>query len=306
MDTEKVDLFLTCSSARLLSLEVAISMRGRAMEVLIHPFSFREALRHDNAEPTGDPATWPKALCSTLDNKLHDYLTVGGFPEAQGVPLRDRRELLRTYVDVAILRNVIERHNVSNPLPLRWLQCHLLTSPAALFNIQKFYATLRSQGVPVVKDTLHTFLGYLEDTFLIRIVAQHSALERKWMVNPHKAYPVDPGLILVYEQAGRANLGHALETVVLIELERQGCEVFYVYTVDGFEVDFLAHTPEGVQFLLQICTDLSNPATRERGVRGLIAASSEYPNATPLLITLDAIPPQPPLPAPLQWQSAVT
>lgn len=304
MDTEKVDLFLTGSSARLLSREVATNMRGRAMEVLIHPFSFREVLRHTNAELADNWLSWSKAQRSTLDNKLRDYLTVGGFPEAQGAPVRDRRELLRTYVDVAILRDVIERHNISNPLPLRWLQRHLLASPAAPFSIQKFYDTLRSQGVAVGKDTLHTFLDYLEDTFLVRIVAQHSTSERKRMVNPRKAYPVDPGLISVYEQAGRANLGQALETAVLIELERRGCTIFYVRTDDGWEVDFLAQTPTGEWFLIQVCADLSNPTTREREVRALEAAQVEYPHATPLLITLDAIPPQPSLPAPLQWQAA--
>ena len=45
------------------------------------------------------------------------------------------------------------------------------------------------------------------------------------MVNPRKAYPVDPGLNPVFDRTGRANLGHALETAVLLELERRGCEV---------------------------------------------------------------------------------
>lgn len=304
MDTENVDLLLTGSSARLLSREVATNMRGRAMEVLIHPFSFREVLRHERMEPGDSSALWSKAVRSTLDSKLHDYLVMGGFPEAQGVPLRDRRELLRTYVDVAILRDVIERHNVSNPLPLRWLQRHLLASPAAPFSIQKFYDTLRSQGIAVGKDTLHTFLDYLEDTFLVRILFQHSASERRRLVNPRKAYPIDPGLIPVYEQAGRTNLGHALETAVLIELERRGCAVSYIRTQAGFEVDFLSQSPEGNWTLLQVCADLSNPATREREVRALHAAHGEYPHATPILITLDAIPPQPSLPPPLQWHSA--
>ena len=35
------------------------------------------------------------------------YLMEGGFPESQGVPVRDRASLLRTYVDVATLRDVI-------------------------------------------------------------------------------------------------------------------------------------------------------------------------------------------------------
>lgn len=186
MDSEQADLFLTGSSARLLSREVATSMRGRAMTVLIHPFSFREALRHAGAEPNQPYAAWPKSLRTEMDSRLREYLTVGGFPEAQGVPARDRIELLRTYVDVATLRDVIERYGVSNPLPLRRLQRHLLANPAAPFSVQKFYDVLRSQGIAVGKDTLYTFLDYLEDTFLVRVVALHTASERQRMVHPRK------------------------------------------------------------------------------------------------------------------------
>ena len=304
MDNEQADLFLTGSSARLLSREVATSMRGRAMEVLIHPFSFREALRHAGVEPVEPCSSWSKALRTEIDERLRAYLAAGGFPEAQGVPLRDRRDLLRSYVDVAILRDVIERHAVSNPLPLRWLQRHLLASPATLFSVQKFYDALRSQGIGIGKDTLHTFLGYLEDSFLVRIIALHSASERQRMVNPRKVYPVDPGLIPVYDRVGRLNLGAALETAVLIELERRGCEVAYVRTREGYEVDFLARDPAGEWSLLQVCADLADAATREREVRALLSATVDHPHAAPLLISLDAIPPQPELPAPLRWQPA--
>ena len=113
---------------------------------------------------------------------------------------------------------MIERHAVSNPLALRWMQRHLLANPAALFSVQKYYDALKSQGIPVGKDTLHAYLGYLEDAFLIRTVSMHTASERQRMVNPRKAYPVDPGLIPLYERTGRSNLGHALETAVFLGL----------------------------------------------------------------------------------------
>jgi predicted AAA+ superfamily ATPase len=304
IDTEQVDLFLSGSSARLLSREVATSMRGRGMEVLIHPFSFREALRHAGVEPTKPWHMVNKATRSALDRRLREYLTAGGFPEAQGLPAGDHASLLRTYVDVAVLRDVIERHGISNPLALRWLQRHLLANPAALFSVQKFHDSLRSQGVPVGKDNLHAFLGYLEDTFLIRTVSIQTASERQRMVNPRKAYPVDPGLIPVYERTGRPNLGHALETAVLVELERRGCEVAYVRTKEGFEVDFIGRSPLGKWTLLQVCAEISNPVTREREIRALASAAMEFPEATPIFLTLDSIPPQPELPAPLRWLSA--
>lgn len=304
MDTEKVDLFLSGSSARLLSREVATSMRGRAMEVLVHPFSFRETLRHSGMEPNKPWRLLSKADRSSMDHWLRSYLVKGGFPEVQGISDQDRISLLRTYVDVAVLRDVIERHGVGNPLALRWLQRQLLSNPGALFSVQKFHDTLRSQGVPVGKESLHAFLGYLEDTFLVRTVSIHAASDRKRMVNPRKAYPVDPGLIPVYERTGKSNLGHALETVVLIELERRGCQTDYYRTESGFEVDFITRDALGKWTLIQVCLDITAPSTRDREIRALVEAAKEFPEAAPVLLTLDSVPPNFELPAPLKWQSA--
>ena len=304
LDNEKVQLFISGSSARLLSREIASSMRGRALEVLVHPFSFREALRHAGVEPGSRRRRLPKTVRSDLDHRLRTYLTEGGFPEALGVGPRDRFALLRSYVDVVVLRDVIERHAVTNPVALRWMQRHLLANAGAHFSIQKFYNALRSQGLAVGKDTLHTYLGHLEDTFLIRTVSLHTASERQRMVNPRKAYPVDPGLIPVYERTGRPNLGHALETAVLIELERRGCEVAYLRTQEGLEVDFLAQIAGQPPTLIQVCLDTSNPATWQREVRALSAAAAEVPESSALLLTLDSTPPKPSLPPPLHWRPA--
>jgi len=304
LDTEKAEVFLSGSSARLLSREVATSMRGRALEVLIHPFSFREMLRHTGLTPDAPWENLPKAVHSDLDHRLGIYLSDGGFPEAVGIPDRDRIALLRSYTDVVALRDVIERHSVTNPVALRWMQRHLLANAAAPFSVQKLYNDLRSQGIPVGKDTLHAYLGYLEDTFLIRTIFLHSASERQRMVNPRKSYPVDPGFILIYERTGRQNLGHALETAVMVELERRGNQVSYVRTRESFEVDFLAVSSFQPPELIQVCLDVSDRGTREREVRALEAASKELPDAKLLLITLDSTPPLAPLPEPIKWMPA--
>lgn len=305
LDTEKMDLFLSGSSAHLLSREVATSMRGRAVETLVHPFSFRETLRHAGVEPEYPWSRLPKAIRSAIEKRFRAYLVGGGFPEAQGVAARDRSVLLRTYVDVAMLRDVIERHHVTNPTALRWLVRHLLGNPAASFSVQKFFDALKSQGLPVGKNTLHEYLSYLEDAFVIRTVSLHSASERQRMVNPRKSYPVDPGLIPVYERTGKANLGRALETVVLLELERRGCEIGYLRTREGYEVDFHVRHPQGTTSLIQVSAGLDNPETFDREVRALASAAADHREAAPLLLTYDTIPPSEALPSTIQWQPAV-
>jgi predicted AAA+ superfamily ATPase len=291
LDTERLDIFLSGSSARLLSREVATSMRGRAMDVLVYPFSFREVLRHAGLEPTTVAKRWTKGERSVLDKALHAYLAGGGFPEAQSIDARDRFELLRGYVDTALFRDVVERHSVSHPTALRWLVRHLLSNAGGTFSVAKFYSDLRSQGIPVAKDTLHAYLAHLEDAFLVRSVPIATDSERRRMVNPRKAYPIDPGLIPVFDRSGKSNLGHALETAVVLELDRRGADVAYVRGGDGargsdWEVDFLARYPDGSQQLIQVCADLHDPSARAREFRALECAALEYPRASRIIITI--------------------
>ena len=286
LDAPRAEVILTGSSAALLSREIATALRGRAWQAPLYPFSFEEALRHRGQPCPEDLAVLTSGDRARLEHALLDWLAVGGFPEAQGLGPSSRRQLLRDYVDVAMLRDVVERHDVRNVTGLRWLVRHLLGAAGGLFSIEKFRAALRSQGIPVAKDTLHQFLGHLEDCFLVRIVWMESTSERQRMVNPRKAYPVDPGLIPIFDRTGRANLGHALETAVLVELERRRCEVTYVRTSEGYEVDFLARAGTGEMELIQVCADLSDPATAARESRALAAAGRRFPQARRRLLTL--------------------
>jgi len=294
LDTERVEVFLSGSSARLLSREVATSMRGRAMEVRVTPFSFREYLRHQGNEPQQPPELLTTADRSLLQNRLLAYLVEGGFPEAQGISAQDRYQLLQSYVDVVLLRDVIERYDVSHPVALRWMVRYLLGNAAGLFSVHKMHNDLRSQGFAVGKDTVYAYLAYLEDAFLVQSVAIAASSERQRMVNPRKVYPVDASLIPLFDRTGRANVGHALETCVFWELQRRGAEVHYVRTASDHEVDFLARYWDGHEQLIQVCADMTDEQTAEREFRALVEASREHPSATPLLITLYPAPQSPP------------
>ena len=296
LDARNAEVVVTGSSAALLSAEVATAMRGRAWQVSLHPFSFAESLKHQGRRPPGpgEPLTGPER--AWLERAFLDWLANGGFPEAQGLDRATRHQLLRDYVDVAMLRDVVERHQVRNVVALRWLVRHLLGNAAGRFSVQKFYAALKSQGVAVAKDTLHELLAHLEDCFLVRIVEMESASERQRMVNPRKAYPADTGLISVFESADRANTGQALETAVLTELERRRRKVSYVCTSEGHEVDFLARSPDGRAELLQVCADMSDPSTATREFRALDSAGARFPQARRRLLTLtrDGLPAEAP------------
>ena len=286
LDTERVEIVVSGSSARMLSREVHTSLRGRGMETVIRPFSFREFLRHRGEEPDEEARRWTAAERSLVEKRFLEFLAGGGFPEAQGIDRPLRVQLLQGYVDAVLFRDIVERHQVSQVAALRWLTRHCLRNPAGSFSVNRFYNDLKAQGHAVSKDAVHDLLGYLVDAFLISTVSVATESERRRNTNPRKIYPVDPGLIGAFDAGGRSNVGYALECTVMNEIERRGGEVAYVKTAGGWEVDFLVHRADGKRELIQVCADPSSDETADRELRALAAAAREHPRVARRLLVL--------------------
>ncbi len=288
LDTEKVELVVSGSSAKLLSREVHSSLRGRAMATVIRPFSFREFLRHRGDEPAKAASRMTAGERSGIEKSLREYLRCGGFPEAQGLDQPTRVELLQGYVDTVLFRDIVERHRVSQVAGLRWIVRHALRNPCGSFSAKRLYDDLRSQGHAVAKDTVHALLDHVFDAFLFGAAAVATESERRRNTNPRKLYPVDHALIDAFDTSGRPNTGHILETAVFNELARRGAEVAYVKTQDGCEVDFLARGADGREELIQICADPAEPSTWRREVDALESAAKEHPRASRRVVVLEA------------------
>ncbi|GMU53417.1 MAG: hypothetical protein AMXMBFR33_25630 [Candidatus Xenobia bacterium] len=286
LDTENVEVFVSGSSARLLSREVATSLRGRSTETVIFPYSFREFLIHHGQAVPADPDFVPKRQVSLLEGAFAQYLEVGGFPEAQGLEERDRIGLLQGYVDSVILRDVVERHSITNVEALRRLVRQLLGAAGGRFSVHRFYNDLRSQGLPVSKQTLHELMAYLEDAFLFVTASLATTSERRRQSNPRKIYPLDPGMVRAFDRSGKRNVGSRLETAVALELARRSSEWGYCTTASGQEVDFQARLHDGTELLIQVCAGMSEEGTREREAGALEEALRDFPEACGLLLTL--------------------
>ncbi len=250
------------------------------------PFNFRESLTHEGIGdiPRARPGAKKRAL---VENRLRRYLHNGGFPEVQSVADHYRISILQEYVDVVILRDIVERYQVSNILPLRALIRHVLASPATLFSINKFYNDLKSQGLACGKNTLHDYFEYVKDTYLIYAVSIHSRSERAKRVNPRKVYIIDTGLANAFLHQPQSDLGRLLENFVFMELRRKGLSIEYYRTTDGFEVDFITTARDGTQALYQVSLELRHGHTREREIRALTTAMQETGMKQGTIISLD-------------------
>jgi len=286
LDTENAHITLTGSSAKLLSREIATTLRGRSVATEIFPFSFREALRHqgENESVTKPLGSARRAL---LANRLRSYLDCGGFPEVQGIDTPYRVRILQEYVDVVILRDVVERHGIGNLPPLRYLIRHLLGSPACVFSVNRFHNDLKSQGIACGINSLHDYLAYLEDAYLIQSISIDSRSVRQRQVNPRKVYPIDTGLARAFRHGTDTDRGRLLETLVFLDLRRRNMQIAYFRSAQGFEVDFLARSADGEPQAVQVAETIADAKTRQREVRALEAAMTERKLAQSTLVTLD-------------------
>ncbi|MCP3960006.1 MAG: ATP-binding protein [bacterium] len=285
LDTENAAVVLTGSSAKLLSREIATSLRGRSLTTELLPFSFEESLRHAGVEI---PERWPPAAPerSLLESRFERYLEIGGFPEVQDVPTDLRLRILRDYIDVVLLRDVAERHGVENLPALRYLERRLLAGPGGRFSLHRLYNDLKSQGLRVGKNSLYSYLDYLEDAFLIFTITVASPSLRVRQTNPRKCYPVDPALASAISFRASRAIGPRLENAVYLELRRRGHDLAYLLTSGGLEVDFVAEHPTNGPRLVQVSADTSAPKTRQRELRALEQAMEETEIEHATLVTL--------------------
>lgn len=272
-DSKKVSITLTGSSAKLLSKEIATSLRGRSLSTEIWPFSFQEFLLAKKID-------FSKKIIGqrSYDNfKKHliTYLQFGGFPDTTSVSLDIQHQILQDYVNVVVMRDIIERHGITNITLIRYLIKALIRNVGSPFSVNKFFNDIKSQGISASKNTIYEYTEYLQDAYLLFTVPIFSESIRKVHTNPKKIYSIDTGLIGAYTLSLSPNYGHLFENLFYLDLRRKKHEIYYYITNEGHEIDFLSRDPLGKMHLWQIAWDVSDKDTMQREQRALTSAEKE-------------------------------
>ncbi len=284
IDTENVSVYVTGSSAKLLSTEIATSLRGRALDREVFPFSFDEYLRAH--EVPVDRSRIGSKTRLMLNRYAETYCRNGGFPEVQTMDSSRRQEILQSYVDAVVLRDVVERHKISNIEALKTFVYHALRTPSAKLSVNKFYLDLKSRGLHIAKDDLYTFLRHLSDAYLLFQVPIWSRSEKKRQVNPKKVYAIDNGILDAYSTGMTADQGAFLENLVFLTLRRQKLNVGYYVTKRGQEIDFVFRRNNEL-ILVQAAWKMDSEKTREREFRALAEAAPELDATRCIIVTFD-------------------
>lgn len=106
MDGISRRIFLTGSNSRLLSQEIATSLRGRGLSFEILPLSFAEFLRFQNLPARAQVSSKEKAL---IARAFEQYCFWGGYPELLDMDERFKAQVLQEYFNVMLYRDLVER-----------------------------------------------------------------------------------------------------------------------------------------------------------------------------------------------------
>ena len=279
MRTEKSEVYLTGSSAQMLSREIATQMRGRALSWEMFPFSFREFLDFKQIEHEGEFSS-KKRL--TIQKAFEEFWQSGGFPEVLGLDRRMRIKVHQEYWQAMLFRDLVERHDIAHPKAVTDLAHWLVDNAASLYSINKLTGYLHSLGHKVPKSAVSDFLQWFEDAYIFFTVRMFDASLARANTNPKKIYCIDHALVTSVSSGILTNSGHLLENLVFTALRRRTSEIFYHKTRSDREVDFITGRRDGEQMLVQVCESLSSPKTRTREIVALTEAMEELsiPGAT--------------------------
>ena len=281
--TELCEIYITGSSAKMLSKEIATAMRGRSLSFEVFPFSFIEFLKfkeHENLVMT----TKNRLI---LQNDFEEYFIKGGFPEVRNSVESDRIDIHQEYFRTIMWRDVIERHNLSNPQTVIQLGYRLMTSCASLYSLNRLTEYLKSLGFKTSKEFVFTVLSAFEDCYFLFSVPIYDKSEIKRNVNPKKIYCVDHSMMSSIDPQINEKKGQLLENLVFSTIRRSSSAIYYYKTGSGKEVDFCWIDRSGKKNLVQVSFDLNDEKTRKREVSALFEAMGEINEKSATLVTMN-------------------
>ena len=276
---KKMHVIITGSNAKLLSSDLATFLTGRSKEISLYPFSFREFCvmkQVDTERKTTKAEAFRRAA-------FDEYMKQGGFPEL--FTIGDKKDYINNLVDNILKRDIEQRYKIVYKAAFENMAHHLLNISPTIVVAQNLANTFHFKS----EHTAQNYVKYLKQAYMLIGVPKYSQKSKIRSVQ-EKVYAVDVAMMDQRENAfAGENLGHRLETIVLIHLARkcklENLDVYYLNERYG-ECDFLVCKNNKVLHAVQVSYDITAEKTRKREINGLLLAA-KLTGCTDLLLLTD-------------------
>ena len=220
------NIFVTGSSSKLLSKEIATSLRGRNLKTEVLPLNFKEFLKFKKFYIKERYSTVEKV---ELLKYLNEFIKFGGFPEITLIDDENiKKDVLREYLDSIFYRDVVERHNIRNIKEIKVLRNVLINLFSNDTSIKKITNLLKEFNTKISRECIYNYLEYFSDAYLIFLLNNFSYKTKT--ISNSKLYVIDG--MWNFSLSFSKNKGRILENIVFLELRKRGFieneNLFYV------------------------------------------------------------------------------
>lgn len=231
-----VDCYVTGSNSKFLSSDIITEFRGRGDEIRVRPLSFSE---------------YYNSMGGDKKEALDDYMRFGGLPVCVLANNDEQKEkYLIGLFETIYLVDIKERNNVNNSEELDELVNFLSSGIGTLTNPNKLSNAFKSiKGVSISSATINSYIGYLENAFIIEKAMRYDVKGKRYISTPMKYYFEDLGLRNARINFRQYEETHLMENLIYNELRYRG------FNVDVGVVEKNEHTEKGFGRKVQLEID---------------------------------------------------
>lgn len=230
-DHYDLKFFLSGSASFYIKNLFSESLSGRKYLFELFPFSFKEFLLAKNVPLPPQEKNITETTHQFYDRFFNEYLLYGGFPGVVTEPstaekVKKIEDIFSSYwsLEVEKLSDFRKKDRVRDFISL------LMQRVGSKIDISKL-----SRELGIAKDTVSSYLSFLEDTYLVSTISPFSTNRDTEIRSAKKPYFIDPGLLRHF-----ANLddGAIFENCCYNLLRHHG-KVQYYQRKNGVEIDFI-------------------------------------------------------------------
>ena len=293
------DIYITGSSACLLSSEYATYLSGRCVEIKMLPLSFREFLDFHNFEvrETSSALGGTRRQAFDQSGERYDlrevfeaYMRFGGMPGIADVGLDQEKalSLLEGIYSTVVVRDILEREKrrgqrqITDSALLRKIVLFLADNIGSSVSVSSIGNTLMNEGLlengkrkgTPSTHTVQAYIGALLESYFFYEIKRFDIKGKEYLRTLGKYYIVDIGLRNYLLGFRNRDSGHAIENVVYFELLRRGYDVA-IGKIDNQEVDFIATTADD-KLYIQVTESMQSEEVRNRELSPLQKIRDNY------------------------------
>ena len=206
---DNFDVYVTGSNSKFLSKDVITEFAGRGDEIHVMPLAFSEFLG---------------AFDGDKEDAFAEYQVYGGLPAGALMKTdEDKMNYLKNQLENVYLRDIIARYNIRLTAELEDLLNILASGISTLTNPSKIASTFQSiKKSKISANTIDKFIGYFEDSFMLKRVYRYDVKGRKYIGTPYKIYFEDVGLRNARLNFRQIEPTHIMENIIYNELRYRG------------------------------------------------------------------------------------